>query len=138
MTITQQYVHCVEVPIRDCYIEMPIAIEVGRSNGDDGHASEIPVWLKCPIAFIQQNRESSRYVWTSASGTRIDSKVDVTVAVQIDRNDGLWPATNFIRDRRRWKCPVASSEEYRNTVAETLCRGQVHFPISVEIANSHK
>src|SRR6266550_369025 len=81
MTITQQYVHCVEVPIRDCYIEMPIAIEVGRSNGDDGHASEIPVWLKCPVAFIQQNRESSRYVWTSASGTRSDSKVDVTVDV---------------------------------------------------------
>src|SRR5258708_962450 len=111
---------------------MPITIEVSRRNGDHGHTPEIPVWLKCPIAFIQQNRESSRYIWPPASDACSDSKVDMTIAVQIDRNNRLWPATNFIRNRRR-KCPIAFSEEYRDAVAETLCGGQVYFPVSVEI-----
>src|SRR6266478_8975540 len=56
--------------------------------------------LKGSVTLVEQNRQRSSHIRASAANTRGYCEVQVTVAIQIDRDKRLRPTPHFIRNRR--------------------------------------
>jgi len=50
--VAQQYIHHVEVSIRDGYIQVPIIIEIRRRNRNCRHPAEVSMRLKGSVTLV--------------------------------------------------------------------------------------